>query len=206
MDISLNNISKRFNRETIFSGLSHVFSENNHTVIQGANGSGKSTLLQIIAGHSEASTGDIKYTHNNKVIEADQLFRHIAFAAPYMELMEELTLSEHAVFHCGLKALRAGIHANDLAELCGLGHVAGKQIRYFSSGMKQRVRLALAILSDTPFLLLDEPTSNLDEKGILWYQQLVAMHSSNRLILVCSNNIAQEFNFCSQRLAMETYK
>ncbi len=206
MKITLNNIGKRFNRDRIFGGLTHTFNEPMHTVIVGANGSGKSTLLQIIAGSTTASEGELSYSHNGKDIPAEDLFRSISFASPYMELLEELSLEEHVRFHAGLKPFRKGLALEEIAELAELAHAKHKQIRYYSSGMKQRLKLTLAILSDTPLLLLDEPCSNLDRKAIQWYQNLITAHASDRLILVCSNQQEFEFSFCSAKIEMETYK
>jgi ABC-type multidrug transport system ATPase subunit len=206
MKITLDRIGKRFNRERIFAGLSHVFEAGNHTAILGSNGSGKSTLLQIIAGSSSASEGSIRYEQDGKMIDPALLFRQLSFASPYMEVLEELSFAELAVFHASMKPLRAGITAASLPELAGLSHAADKQIRYYSSGMKQRVRLTLAILSDSPLLLLDEPCSNLDAKAITWYQELVNAHASDRLILVCSNQLEYEYSFCSSELRMERFK
>jgi ABC-type multidrug transport system ATPase subunit len=91
-------------------------------------------------------------------------------------------------------------------EITQLEKAKNKQLKYFSSGMKQRVRLALAVLCDSPLLLLDEPTSNLDKKAIDWYQQLVTDHSKNRLIIVASNQQEYEYPFCNKTLMVEDYK
>jgi ABC-type multidrug transport system ATPase subunit len=206
MNITLTNVGKRFNRDRIFSGLSHTFQSGEHTVILGSNGSGKSTLLQIIAGNTSPSEGDLAYTLKGKPIPPESLFRTLSFASPYMELLEELTLKEHIAFHAGLKPLLPGIDPAMVQELSGLSHSRDKQVRHFSSGMKQRLKLTLAILSDTPLLLLDEPCSNLDQKAVHWYQNLVSNHSLGRLILVCSNQQEYEYPFCTGKLRMEDYK
>jgi ABC-type multidrug transport system ATPase subunit len=206
MKITLTNIGKRFNRERIFGGLTHTFTDSENTVILGANGSGKSTLLQIIAGSASASEGELSYSHAGKDILPENLFRSISFSSPYMELLEELSLEEHIRFHAGLKPFRNGIQLDQVPDIAGLAHAKHKQIRHYSSGMKQRIRLTLAVLSDTPLLLLDEPCSNLDRKAIQWYQDLVAAHSSGRLILVCSNQQEFEYPFCPAKIEMETYK
>jgi ABC-type multidrug transport system ATPase subunit len=206
MKISLTNIGKRFNRERIFGGVTHTFHSEGHTVILGANGSGKSTLLQIIAGNTSPSEGQIQYEYTSKLLPPEQVFRKLSFASPYMELLEELTLSEHIAFHTGFKTFRNGIDAASVPDIAGLRMSADKQIRHYSSGMKQRVRLCLAILSDTPLLLLDEPCSNLDPQAISWYQELIATHASNRLILVCSNQQSFEYSFCKEQIMMGDYK
>ena len=80
-----------------------------------------------------------------------------------------------------------------------------KAIKYFSSGMKQRVKLALAVFSDTPLLLLDEPTSNLDEQGIAWYRSLISKYGVNRTLVVCSNQ-QHEYDYCTHQLQLADYK
>jgi len=205
MTIHLTNVGKKFNRDRIFGRLSHTFQSGNHTVILGSNGSGKSTLLQIIAGNISPSEGELRYSSNGQTISTETLFRSLSFASPYMELLEELTLSEHISFHGGLKPFRNGLDVKAVAELSGLATSLEKQVRFFSSGMKQRLRLTLAILSDTPLLLLDEPCSNLDQKTVLWYQDLIKNNSEDRLILVCSNQQEMEYPFCKERLQMENF-
>jgi ABC-type multidrug transport system ATPase subunit len=206
MTITLNNVGKRFNRDRIFAGINHTFEGTAHTVILGSNGSGKSTLLQIIAGHSSASEGQLTFVHEEKNILPENLFRHISYAAPYMELLEELNLDEHLAFHAGLKPFRKFLRPEEIPALLGLEHARKKELRHYSSGMKQRVKLGLAILSDTALLCLDEPCSNLDQPAINWYQQLIEAHSDQRLILVCSNQQNHEYPFCKTGIRMEDYK
>lgn len=94
----------------------------------------------------------------------------------------------------------------DVIRIANLSDAADKVVKYFSSGMKQRVRLALAVLSDTDVLLLDEPCSNLDREGIRWYQQLIEEHGAGRILVVCSNNIAEEYSFCDRVLQVTDWK
>lgn len=205
MRITLTGIGKRYNAEWIFRNVNHEFREGAHTVILGGNGSGKSTLLQVISGSLLSSDGKIEYDHAGTVNE-DNIYKHISFASPYLDLFEEYTLREAIEFHKKFKPLLNDITTEKFIALTQLEKSAAKQIKYYSSGMKQRVRLALAILSNTPVLLLDEPASNLDKKAIDWYQQLVNDHSSNRLIIVCSNQQQYEYSFCTQELHIEDYK
>lgn len=196
MNIVLENIGKRFNREWIFRNISREIRSGDKLAILGTNGSGKSTLLQIIAGHTSPTEGHIRYSD---VPEAE-MFRQLSYAAPYLELPEEMTWSEAIEFHSRFKTFRNGMDHKKVLELSGLTAAADKQIRNFSSGMKQRARLSLAILSDTPLLLLDEPSSNLDEKSIQWYRDLTQQFSSGRTILVCSNHSRPEYDFCKEEL------
>jgi ABC-type multidrug transport system ATPase subunit len=206
MRITLNDIGKRYNAEWIFRKVNHEFVSGDHCVILGGNGSGKSTLLQVIAGSMMSSEGMMSHVLNGKTISDEKIYRHTSFASPYLDLFEEYTLREAVAFHAKFKPLLNGINAEKFIALTQLEKAANKQIKYYSSGMKQRVRLALAILSDTPLLLLDEPASNLDRKAIDWYQQLVNDHSFNRLILVCSNQQEYEYSFCKKELHIENFK
>ena len=207
MQITLSNIGKRYNYEWIFRNFNYEFALGNNYVILGANGSGKSTLLQLIAGNLIASEGTIAYhDHTQKTIEAEKLFKHLSFASPYLELYEEFTLTEAIAFQGKFKPYLEDLTTPAFIELIELEKSKNKQIKYYSSGMKQRVRLALAILCNTPLLLLDEPTSNLDKKAIDWYLNLVTKYGKNRLIIVASNQIEYEYPFCNKFVEIDNYK
>jgi ABC-type multidrug transport system ATPase subunit len=206
IQVNLNNIGKRYNFEWIFRKVNQEFIAGEHTVILGSNGSGKSTLLQVIAGNLTHSEGDVRFQISDSLIDADDYYKHVSIAAPYLELYEEFTLSESIDFQSKFKTFRNGLTSPEIIAITGLEKSKDKQLRYFSSGMKQRVRLALAVLADTPLLLLDEPTSNLDKKAIDWYQELVNRHTGNRLIIVASNQQEQEYPFCKREINIEDYK
>jgi ABC-type multidrug transport system ATPase subunit len=208
MQIQLTNIGKRYNYEWIFRGLTQEYTTGNNYAILGSNGSGKSTLLQIIAGSLIPSEGEIHYTGDrSKSIAVEDIYTQLSFASPYLELLEELTLTESISFHAQFKPFFEDLHVKEMLSLMQLEKAKDKQLKYFSSGMKQRVRLALAILSNTPLLLLDEPTSNLDKNAISWYQQLIRSYSANRLIIVASNQLEYEYaSFCNVILNVENFK
>jgi ABC-type multidrug transport system ATPase subunit len=206
MQIKLNNIGKRYNYEWIFRKVNYEFTSDNNYVILGGNGSGKSTLLQVITGNLMQSEGEINYTISDSKIENETIFKHLSFAAPYLELFEEFTLPESIEFQAKFKPFYKELDTKKIIELTQLEKAKDKQLKQYSSGMKQRVRLALAILSDTPLLLLDEPTSNLDKKAIDWYQNLINNYSKNRLIFVCSNQQEYEYPFCNKQLFIEEFK
>ncbi len=206
MTISLNNTGKRFNREWIFRHLNYQFTSGTHYAITGANGSGKSTLLQVIAGAISASEGAISYhlSANSNDIK-DDVYRHISIAAPYLELIEEMTLQEFLLFHQQFKPFISSAGIEKMIGVTGLENATHKQIRYFSSGMKQRVKLAQSFFSDTPILLLDEPTTNLDAEGIALYQQLLQEYGNQRLVIICSND-EMEYQTCSAVLKIGDFK
>jgi ABC-type multidrug transport system ATPase subunit len=205
MEILLNDIGRRFNRDWIFRNLSYSFKKGSSYAILGRNGSGKSTLLQIIAGSLSQSEGSIEILVDGKSIESEELYQSLTIAAPYLELIEEFTLSEMIDFHFGFKKYIPGLDKEKLLELLDLKASKNKAIKYFSSGMKQRTKLALAICSDTDLLLLDEPASNLDAQAITWFQDLIKDYTENRIVIVCSNQ-EHEYFFCQNQLQMADYK
>lgn len=205
MKISLSDLGKRFNREWIFRHLQEELDAMHPVAIIGANGSGKSTLLQLLAGISLPSEGKIIYTLKEKQIETHNLFPLVSFSAPYLEVPEELSLKELLSFHFQFKQVLPSYSIKKIIDTIGLVKSADKQIRYYSSGMKQRVRLALALFSDTPLLLLDEPCSNLDRQGISWYQEQLRTLTSNRLVIISSND-PQEYINCTKQIAITDYK
>lgn len=204
ININLQNVSKQYNTEWIFSGISIEISPEKPTAILGSNGSGKSTLLQIILSAITPTTGTIEYIKNNLYINPEDAFRLMSISAPYTELIEEFTLSEMILFHSKLKPLLAS--PDEIIQICKLEKSTYKLIRNFSSGMKQRVKLVLAILSEAPVILLDEPTSNLDQVGISWYNQILSKFLLNRTLIVSSNSIEHEYAFCKQIINLEDYK
>ena len=205
MKIRLTNVGKRFNREWIFRHLDFEFHSQRSFAITGPNGSGKSTLLQIIAGATTFNEGEIEYFLAEKKVEEEKVYANISIAAPYLELVEEMTLIEFLQFHSGLKSWLPGIDSKKIISILNLEDAAQKQIRYFSSGMKQRVKLAQAIFSDVAVVLLDEPCTNLDDDGIALYRDLVNIYCTNRLLIVSSNDV-QEYDFCDERIDIKDYK
>ncbi|MBW6490571.1 MAG: ATP-binding cassette domain-containing protein [Lentimicrobium sp.] len=206
LTISLEKAGKQYNHTWIFSELSAEFQTNTATAILGSNGSGKSTLLQVISSAIMPSSGNLKYNMNGQEVRPEHAFRLMSIAAPYIELIEDFTLTEMVCFHRRMKPLIRNMSTPEFIRASYLSENADKAIKHFSSGMKQRVRLALAILSDTPALLLDEPVTNLDRTGIDWFRELIEKNSSNRIVVISSNSIADEFDFCKQQIRMEDYK
>ena len=205
MKIILNHIGRRFNREWIFKDINYIFESGQSYAILGANGTGKSTLLLVISGSLSSSEGTVSYNSDGKPIDIERAFEQLSLAAPYLELIEEFSLTEHIDFHFRFKKYRNGFDRKALIDLLDLQHVEHKSLKYFSSGMKQRVKLALAFCSDTRVLLLDEPTSNLDQQGVEWYLSLIGQFSSDRLLIICSNQ-EHEYRFCQHHLNVADYK
>ena len=204
MKVSLTDAGKRFNRDWIFRHLTYTFEEGQLYAIIGPNGSGKSTLLQVISGSMIVNEGKCQWsTVNGQWTE--EPFRQVSICAPYLEVVEEMTLKEFLHFHQGFKPFLPGLTIEKIISLLGLEKAVNKQIRYYSSGMKQRVRLAQAIFSDVPAVLLDEPCTNFDAAGIALYHQLINDYCKNRLVIVSSNDEV-EYGFCKERINISNYK
>lgn len=205
MRIKLTNLGKRYNREWIFRNLNFQFDFDKHYAITGPNGSGKSTLLQVISGSAIYNEGSINYQELDKSIVPEKIFQKLSFAAPYLDLVEEMTLNEFFSFHHKMKGWLPALDTRQIIFLLRLEKSAHKQIRYFSSGMKQRAKLAQAIFSDVPVVLLDEPLTNLDDDGILLYHSLIKDYCNNRLVIISSND-KKEYSFCDEVIDMREYK
>ena len=205
MIITLQNLGKRYRLEWVFRGIDYQFEQGIRYAIVGSNGSGKSTLMKTLSGHLSPSKGSVSFVKAGEKISVDEVYKQVSYAAPYIDLIEEFTLEEALVFHSKIKPLLPGLTPARIFDLLSLSRAQQKEIRHFSSGMKQRLKLALAICSDTPILLLDEPSTNLDQQGIDWYMQLVKEYTSTRLTIIASND-PHDVAFCNAQLNVLNYK
>ena len=205
MKIELDKVSKRFNKDWLFKDLDYQFNSDSSYAIVGPNGSGKTTLLKVISGMIPCTSGKVVHLDEDTLIDPDQVYRYITFAAPHMDLPEDLTLQEFLNFHFKLKPVVKGVSIPEIARRVGLQHAFHKPIHTYSSGMKQRVKLALALFCATPILLLDEPTTNLDQSGISWYQSEIKALASSKLLIISSNQ-PDEYDFCEQIIDLNQLK
>lgn len=199
------NVGKRFNREWILRDMSITFESGNTYAITGPNGSGKSTLMQVLWGQMPPSTGVIEYYKGATLVDPAYVYRHVALAAPYMDLIDEFTLTEQLRFHFRLRQSRDNMSVAQLLDTLGMEKASQKYIGNFSSGMKQRVKLGLALLTEAEAVFLDEPATNLDEKAFSWYLDLLKKVPSDVLILIASNQ-AREYPTDAIRLDLTTLK
>ncbi|MEY4903366.1 MAG: hypothetical protein RLZZ292_1181 [Bacteroidota bacterium] len=206
IEISVQQLGKRYLRDWIFRKLDKNFVQGNGYALLGPNGSGKSTLLKVLSGNVTPSKGKISFLLNGKKIEDDAVYQYISYAAPYIELIEELTLLESLEFHRKFKKIIQNLDNEAIISILGLEKARNKPIRHFSSGMKQRVKLVLALLSDAPIVLLDEPTTNLDAQGAAWYQDLLRTYAPNRLVFIATNVEEDYAFFCSETIVLSEYK
>lgn len=206
MNITLHNLGRRFNQEWIFRGIDYTFSSNTKYAILGPNGSGKSTLIKVLTGQLTSSEGKIQFFDAEAEIHVDDIFAHVAVAAPYVELIEEFTLNEMIDFHFKFKSYLPGFDKSSIVDLLKMQKSADKGLKYYSSGMKQRVKLALACCSESKILFLDEPTSNMDVEGEEWYLNLLDKTSTDNRILIIGSNQQKEYDFCDEFIKITDYK
>lgn len=206
VNLNLQNIGKRFNRDWIFKGVTIQLNGGDRLAVLGSNGSGKSTIAKIMSGFIIPSEGSVQLTIGNYLVHTDHFYQHLSYSAPYMELPEEFTLTEMINFQRKLKPFINDLSTTEIINKLGMEKQLLKPVVQFSSGMKQRLKLLLALQSEVAITILDEPTVNLDQQGIAWYRQLITECNPERIIIVCSNHQSDEFDFCSQQLLIEQYK
>lgn len=213
MTICLSDAGKRFNRDWIFRHFNYSFESGKSYAITGPNGSGKSTLLQALSGGMYINEGSIEFRvgseesgdSNSAIISSENIYRDVSICAPYLEVVEEMTLREFLEFHHGFKPFLSGVTTDSIITTIGLEKAVNKQIRFYSSGMKQRVKLAQCIFSDTAIVLLDEPCTNLDVGGIGLYNQLINDYCKKRMVIVSSND-HHEYEFCTEKINIMNWK
>lgn len=195
--LKLEAAGKRYLRQWLFRNLSIEINSGDRLAVTGLNGSGKSTLLQILAGYVSLTEGNILFYNEGKMTEAGEWYRSIAAATPYMELPEELSLREVLEFYGRHKPLRFS-DPLECAKIAMLDKFMDRPVKFFSSGMKQRLKLSMALMSDVPVILLDEPVSNLDQHGVSWFRELLETLSPDKMVIICSNNVDDEIRGCNK--------
>ncbi|MBK7560946.1 MAG: ATP-binding cassette domain-containing protein [Chitinophagaceae bacterium] len=213
MTISLSDAGKRFNRDWIFRHFNYTFESGQSYAITGPNGSGKSTLLQVLSGGMYINEGILDFRagssgsgeNNSSLISSENIYQQVSICAPYLEVVEEMTATEFLDFHQAFKPFLPGITLASIIATVGLEKALNKQIRFYSSGMKQRIKLAQCIFSDTEIVLLDEPCTNLDSSGIELYNQLINEYCKKRIVIVSSND-RQEYEFCKEKINIMNWK
>lgn len=200
MLVRLEDIGKRFTTGWVFKGMNHLANSGDCVAITGPNGSGKSTLLNIISGYLSYTKGQLTYDNNGMAVERDDIYKHTSIAAAYAELDEELTARELFEHYRRFKPFTVKT-TEDFLHIVELQEEVDKQVRYYSSGMKQRLNLALALCMDTPLLLLDEPTSFLDDRRKEWFHKLMNDFGQGRTTFIASNDVT-DLKTCSSKIVL----
>jgi ABC-type multidrug transport system ATPase subunit len=186
-------LGKKFGLRWVFRELAGGIMAGEHIVIKGANGSGKSTLGKLLVGNSDSSNGGVIWKMNGVGIDIDDIPQKIAWAAPFMDVPEEMTVREVVEFHSQFRKIWEGTELLKLAISSGLESHLDSQVSSLSSGQKQRLRLVLALGTEAGLVVLDEPCSNLDAEGISWYLGELKKLVGKATVVVCSNDRPDEF-------------
>lgn len=204
MKVTLQKVSKRFGAQKVLKSVELSFPKGSITGLTGPNGSGKSTLLQIVAGSIKPDSGQVLYEFGNTKIEEDQIFRHVSISAPYLALYDDLSLGQALKTHLSFAQKSMSCSSSAFFQIVKLAGHEDKAIHSLSSGMLQRFKLGLAMLGNEALVLLDEPSSNLDQAGIEWMNELFEKYLSGRTVLICSNRSEEELKICDRVVDITT--
>lgn len=203
-----NKISKYFNRGVfIFKNVDLNIENNSAIALTGYNGSGKSTFLKIIAGVLRPSRGEINLSVEGKKIPNDSIYRHISLVAPYLNIYEEFSALEILEKMAKIRGIEI-TKKDSLALLDKLNilRAANQPINTYSSGMKQRIKFALALQNKPEILYLDEPGTNLDNEGLQTVKSIIKEHIDNGGATIIASNDTRETDFCNSELKINDYK
>lgn len=201
MKVELSGIGKRYSREWILKDVDLQIASGEHLAILGGNGSGKSTLLKIISGYLTPTQGSIEYQLDGNSIAQEDLFRHISFVAPYQDVYRKMTLKELVRFHFSLRDWRSGSETEMFTEMLGLP--TNEPISTFSSGMVQRLKLGLALHTDSALHIFDEPTMNLDDKASAWFIEELGKLRGDATVIIASNLPGAETSTCTKEARID---
>ncbi len=198
--IHIQHISKKFQRNLLYKGFSLDVFPQDKIAITGPNGSGKSTLLKLMIGLISPTSGSIEYKYNQHPIERSKWHKYVNVAAPYMNLMDDFTVLECVEHINSFRQFQ--LPPSEMIKLLELAQHLHKPIKYLSSGMKQKLKLMLAIMDRAPVLLLDEPLSNMDERNTQWYSEMIHQWAMSKTIIVFSNHQKKEYSFCGKQIEL----
>jgi len=189
VSLSVESLSKLFNRRTIFEGVSFSLKQGESLAVTGKNGSGKSTLAKIVCGLISSNAGSIRCAVAGREIRQEDMFQHIGFVAPYLNLYEEFSGIENLRLIGKIRNLPDTMEAEgeDLLREFGIFERRLDDVRTYSSGMKQRLKYAAALLHHPEILILDEPTANLDIEGIAVVRRIMRVQTLEGILLIATN-------------------
>ncbi len=205
MQITLDKIAKRYGYEWIFRNIDFSIKTGDRIAITGPNGSGKSTLVRIILGALDPSHGKVNYEVDSAKVSVEDINDQFSFTGPYMDIIDNFTLDEMVKFHFSFRKPLEGISKKDIAAIALLDKSRKKEISKFSSGMQQRLKLTLALCSQSTAVVLDEPTTNLDEASKKWVEGMLETHLGNRTLIIATNE-KRDADLCSRQLNIGDYK
>lgn len=202
LEIRAEEVSKEYDLRPVLKRIGFELGNGAILGITGRNGSGKSTLMKILANVLELTSGTVEWHLDGKPLADEELPRHLGYVAPYLQLYTEFTPREHLDI---LSDIRGYSHDRDYADglfrQFGLADRMDDTLSSYSSGMLQRVKYILALSHRPAFLFLDEPMTNLDERGIGSIRDLILREAPDRITLVATND-ADDLTLCTHRLAL----
>jgi ABC-type multidrug transport system ATPase subunit len=204
MKITLENVGRKFGKEWIFKNINYRLTPDSSYAIIGQNGSGKTTLIKALTAAMPLSEGKITYYIDNKIIPPDKAYQQLWLVGPYTELIEEFSLEE--IINFTAKFRKMSLSTEQIINHLGYSPYKHKQLRFFSSGMKQKIKLALAFFSQNSVLILDEPTTNLDSSNIDWYLEEIKRKKNSNTLIVIGSNQENEFSFCEEKISINRFK
>ncbi len=186
--LTVENLGKRFGARKVFSKINFELYSGDSIAVVGSNGSGKSTLLKVILSLLVPSKGKVEYKNEHEVLTDDNFRSYVSFVSPYLNLYDHLTAEENLVFFATVAGFHVtGKEINSLLAKVGLEGRGMDYVMGYSSGMKQRLKYAVALLKKPEFLFLDEPTSNLDDDGKKMVFGIVEEYRKDTVILIATN-------------------
>jgi heme exporter protein A len=192
------NIAKTFNNRKIFCEISFSLKEQDSIAITGRNGSGKSTLLKILAGVLTPTRGTTELKIDGKIIKPEDYFNQLGLVSPYLQLYDEFTGWENLDFFRRVRNINVeDKYLDELLYRFNIWERRNDYVRTYSSGMKQRLKYAFALIHKPPILLLDEPTSNLDAEGISTVYDTMEEHKRDGILIVATND-SEDIKHCGQ--------
>ena len=199
-------LNKTFGRRLIFKNLNFKIQNEGILGIAGANGSGKSTLVKIIAGINSPTSGKIIHKEDGKEIIPEKLHNYIGFVSPYLVLYEEFSAWENLNYFAQIR--KVAFDKEKIEYFLNEFLIFNRKddlVKTYSSGMKQRLKFIFALMHSPKLLILDEPTSNLDEKGKESVYQIIEKEGKSSLVIVASNE-KSDLQYCSQIIKLEDFK
>jgi heme exporter protein A len=198
-------IAKLYNRRVILENVSFSLNEGTAFAITGKNGSGKSTLVKILCGVLSPTRGSVEFTVEGKKIPYPDYYPHIGLVSPYLNMYEEFTAEENLSFIAKVRNLDGSWHERGemLLKEFGIYDHRKKEVRYYSSGMKQRLKYCAALLHQPELLVLDEPSSNLDRFGIEAVRKFMGIQKQQGILIFATND-AEDLEFADRVYSIDT--
>jgi heme exporter protein A len=198
ISLEIASLRKEFDRRPVFKNLNFSLTNSDSLAITGRNGSGKSTLIKVLANIYTQTSGNTSFSINGRVIERENYYRYIGFVSPYLNLYDEFTGEENLRLVTKIRGFK-GDDMDGVLKRVGLFERRHDLVKIYSSGMKQRLKLAFAIIHHPLVLLLDEPTSNLDSEGVKAVTGIAEEYKTERILIIATND-EYERSLCEKEI------